>query len=103
MVKMPTLPQMANALEKEYQALAEEMRMLYVAFTRAVNKIYMIGKVEASKLDEDNQFIAYQTAAFDENGILEDTIRKSSQGYLNWILGIYQATTKKRQLVLKFV
>ncbi|MFZ2845278.1 MAG: helicase-exonuclease AddAB subunit AddA [Lactococcus chungangensis] len=101
MVKMPTLPQMANALEKEYQALAEEMRMLYVAFTRAVNKIYMIGKVEASKLDEDNQFIAYQTAAFDENGILEDTIRKSSQGYLNWILGIYQATTEKATIGLK--
>ena len=101
MVKIPTLPQMANALEKEYQALAEEMRMLYVAFTRAVNKIYMIGKVEASKLDEDNQFIAYQTAAFDENGILEDTIRKSSQGYLNWILGIYQATTEKATIGLK--
>ena len=101
MVKMTTLPQMANALEKEYQALAEEMRMLYVALTRAVKKVYMVGKMEAAKLDEDNQFIAYQTAAFDENGILEDTIRQSSQGYLNWVLGVYQAMTVKQALGLK--
>lgn len=101
MVKMTTLPQMANALEKEYQALAEEMRMLYVAFTRAVKKIYMVGKVDASKLDEDNQFIAYQTAAFNANGILDDTLRQSSQGYLNWVLGIYQATTVKKASGLK--
>ncbi len=101
MVKMTTLPQMANALEKEYQALAEEMRMLYVAFTRAVKKIYMVGKVDASKLDEDNQFIAYQTAAFNVNGILDDTLRQSSQGYLNWVLGVYQATTVKKASGLK--
>ena len=101
MVKMTTLPQMANALEKEYQALAEEMRMLYVAFTRAVKKIYMVGKVDASKLDEDNQFIAYQTAAFNANGILDDTLRQSSQGYLNWVLGVYQATTVKKASGLK--
>ncbi len=101
MVKMTTLPQMANALEKEYQALAEEMRMLYVAFTRAVKKIYMVGKVDASKLDEDNQFIAYQTAAFNVNGILDDTLRQSSQGYLNWVLGVYQATTVKKSSGLK--
>ena len=101
MVKMTTLPQMANALEKEYQALAEEMRMLYVAFTRAVKKIYMVGKVDASKLDEDNQFIAYQTAAFNANGILDDTLRQSSQGYLNWVLGVYQATTVKKSSGLK--
>lgn len=101
MVKMTTLPQMANALEKEYQALAEEMRMLYVAFTRAVKKIYMVGKVDASKLDEDNQFIAYQTAAFNANGILDDTLRQSSQGYLNWVLGVYQATTVKKVSGLK--
>ncbi len=100
-VKMTTLPQMANALEKEYQALAEEMRMLYVAFTRAVKKIYMVGKVDASKLDEDNQFIAYQTAAFNVNGILDDTLRQSSQGYLNWVLGVYQATTVKKSSGLK--
>ena len=101
MVKMTTLPQMANALEKEYQALAEEMRMLYVAFTRAVKKIYMVGKVDASKLDEENQFIAYQTAAFNVNGILDDTLRQSSQGYLNWVLGVYQATTVKKSSGLK--
>lgn len=101
MVKMTTLPQMANALEKEYQALAEEMRMLYVAFTRAVKKIYIVGKVDASKLDEDNQFIAYQTAAFNANGILDDTLRQSSQGYLNWVLGVYQATTVKKASGLK--
>lgn len=100
-VKMTTLPQMANALEKEYQALAEEMRMLYVAFTRAVKKIYMVGKVDASKLDEDNQFITYQTAAFNVNGILDDTLRQSSQGYLNWVLGVYQATTVKKSSGLK--
>ena len=100
-VKMTTLPQMANALEKEYQALAEEMRMLYVAFTRAVKKIYMVGKVDASKLDEENQFIAYQTAAFNVNGILDDTLRQSSQGYLNWVLGVYQATTVKKSSGLK--
>ncbi|MDR1606662.1 MAG: helicase-exonuclease AddAB subunit AddA [Streptococcaceae bacterium] len=101
LVKMQTLPHTVNALEKEYQALAEEMRMLYVAFTRAIKKVYMVGKIEASKLDEENQFLDYQMASFDENGLLEATIRKSSKGYLNWILGIYHATTNKAAINLK--
>ena len=100
-VKMTTLPHLANSLEKEYQSLAEEMRMLYVAFTRAVNKIYMIAKIDAAKIDDAGQFIPYQTVSFDQAGLLETSIRKSSQGYLHWILGIYQAMTVKTSLGLK--
>ncbi len=100
LVKMATLPHMANALEKSYQSLAEEMRMLYVAFTRAVNKVYMVGKIDASKIDEDGLFSEYQQVAFDQNGLLDTRIRKSSKGYLNWILGIYHATTVKSELGL---
>ncbi|GFH40494.1 helicase-exonuclease AddAB subunit AddA [Lactococcus insecticola] len=98
LVKMTTLPHMANALEKEYQALAEEMRMLYVALTRAVKKIYIIGKIDAKKLDEDNLLLDYQTATFDKNGILDNHFRQSHQGYQNWILGIYHALTIKSEL-----
>lgn len=100
-VKMATLPHTANALEKEYQALAEEMRMLYVAFTRAVNKIYMVGKIDATKIDEEGQFIDYQHVSFDQAGLLETSVRKSSKGYLHWILGIYHSSTIKASLGLK--
>lgn len=101
LVKMTSLPHMANALEKEYQSLAEEMRMLYVAFTRAVKKVYMVGKIEAKQLDDKNQLLPNESASFESQGILSDTIRKSYHGYLNWILGIYQAMTIKADLGLK--
>ena len=48
-----------------------------------LSRRFVVGKADASKPDEDNQFIAYQTAAFNANGILDDTLRQSSQGYLN--------------------
>ncbi|GFH41592.1 ATP-dependent helicase/nuclease subunit A [Lactococcus hodotermopsidis] len=98
LVKMTTLPHLANALEKEYQGLAEEMRMLYVALTRAVKKIYMVGKVNATQIDDDGQFKTYQNATFNENDRLDETIRKSSQGYQNWLLGIYHAMTDKTEM-----
>lgn len=101
MVKMTTIPHIANALEKSAQGLSEEMRMLYVALTRAVKKVYMVGKMPASKFDEDGQWLEGQAAIFNEQGILDDSIRKSNKGYLNWILGIYQAVTVKKELGLK--
>jgi len=47
----PTLPQLAIRRQMKQEALAEELRILYVALTRAREKLYLVGAVkDASKL-----------------------------------------------------
>ena len=50
LVKMETFPYMVNKDLKQRAALSEEMRVLYVAFTRAKKKLYLVGKIK----DTDN-------------------------------------------------
>jgi ATP-dependent helicase/nuclease subunit A len=47
----PTLPQLAIRWQMKQEALAEELRILYVALTRAREKLYLVGAVkDANKL-----------------------------------------------------
>lgn len=47
----PTLPQLAIRRQMKQEALAEELRILYVALTRAREKLYLVGTVkDANKL-----------------------------------------------------
>lgn len=50
-VTYPTLPQLAIRRQMKQEALAEELRILYVALTRAREKLYLVGAVkDASKM-----------------------------------------------------
>ncbi|MFV0555661.1 MAG: helicase-exonuclease AddAB subunit AddA [Lactovum sp.] len=76
LVEMETLPYIYIKELKEKQIIEEEMRMLYVALTRAKKKVYMLGKLgkEAELTDPEK---------LDKNKL-------PSKGYLTWILSLQE-------------
>lgn len=96
LVKMETFPFMMNKELKRKANLSEEMRVLYVAFTRAKKKLFMVGVVKetAQKPWAD----AYSDAVLEKNQILTDSYRKSSLGFEHWILALQAATKLSMKL-----
>ncbi|RZI49422.1 helicase-exonuclease AddAB subunit AddA [Lactococcus kimchii] len=89
LVKMETLPYTVNKELKQNAGLSEEMRVLYVAFTRAKRKLYLVGKIKET--DKKQALDYYETAVLEQN-VLSDKFRKSSKGFQHWLLAL-QATT----------
>ena len=56
-ITYPSLPQLAFKRKKKMEMLAEEMRVLYVALTRAKEKLYLLSSVKSlqKKLDKWEQ------------------------------------------------
>ncbi|MDR2977089.1 MAG: helicase-exonuclease AddAB subunit AddA [Streptococcaceae bacterium] len=83
MVKMETIPYLVNKKKQTQQIIEEEMRMLYVAFTRAKKKLYMVGKV--NKVDE-----VIKPAKLDLDKL-------PAKGYLTWILSLLDYLTEQKK------
>ncbi|KSU84786.1 DNA helicase/exodeoxyribonuclease V, subunit A [Fictibacillus enclensis] len=80
-VAYPTLPQLAILRRKKMELLAEEMRVLYVALTRAKEKLYLLGTLN------DLEKSVGQWADVLESGdwVLPDYERSQAKTYLDWI------------------
>ncbi|WP_077211139.1 helicase-exonuclease AddAB subunit AddA [Bacillus dakarensis] len=80
-ISYPSLPQLAFRGKKRLEMLAEEMRVLYVALTRAKEELYLIASVKEleKKLEEWTQ----QLNSYD--WLLKDYDRYSAKSYLDWI------------------
>ena len=91
LVKMQTLPYLVNKDLKRNAMLSEEMRVLYVAFTRAKKKLYMVGKIKQRELEK------YGEAKL-EKGILPLKYRQAANGYQHWLLALQKA----HKLPMKF-
>ena len=91
LVKMETLPYLVNKDLKRNVMLSEEMRVLYVAFTRAKKKLYMVGKIKQKELEK------YGEAKL-EKGILPLKYRQAANGYQHWLLALQKA----HKLPMKF-
>jgi len=80
-ISYPSLPQLAFKRKKKMEMLAEEMRVLYVALTRAKEKLILVGSVkEVQKTVEK-----WADAANESDWLLEDFMRASANSYLDWI------------------
>jgi ATP-dependent helicase/nuclease subunit A len=77
----PSLPQLAFKRKKKMEMLAEEMRILYVALTRAKEKLYLLGSVK----DAAKQIEQWMETASNHEWLLKDYVRASAKGYLDWI------------------
>ena len=77
----PSLPQLAFKRKKKMEMLAEEMRILYVALTRAKEKLYLIGSVK----DAEKQIEQWQEGSANNEWLLKDYVRASAKSYLDWI------------------
>jgi ATP-dependent helicase/nuclease subunit A len=80
-ISYPSLPQLAFKRKKRLEMLAEEMRVLYVALTRAKEYLYLIGTVKNAdkKIEEWEQFSTHS------EWLLKEYDRQSAKGYLDWI------------------
>ncbi|MED1470250.1 helicase-exonuclease AddAB subunit AddA [Bacillus salipaludis] len=80
-ITFPSLPQMAFKRKKKMEMLAEEMRVLYVALTRAKEKLFLLGTVNdaVKKIDQWND------GAANQEWLLKDYERASASCYMDWI------------------
>jgi len=80
-ISLPSLPQLAFKRKKKMEMLAEEMRVLYVALTRAKEKLYLIGSVK----DAEKTISKWQDEASHPEWLLDEYLRASASGYIDWI------------------
>ena len=78
-VEYTSLPFLAVKERKQLQMKAEEMRVLYVAMTRAKERLFLTASVK----DPESLFERWKTAAPDVR--LPDFVRSRAKGYLDWI------------------
>ncbi|OEF96705.1 helicase-exonuclease AddAB subunit AddA [Desulfuribacillus alkaliarsenatis] len=80
-VSYPLLPQLAIRQRVKMEQLAEEMRILYVALTRAKEKLFLVGSLKGleKEVNKWGQHIALQ------DWILPDYERAGGKTYLDWI------------------
>ncbi|MBM7643415.1 helicase-exonuclease AddAB subunit AddA [Streptococcus loxodontisalivarius] len=96
-VSLDTLPYQLNKRELNLATLSEQMRLLYVAMTRAEKRLYLIGKGSKDKLTDK-----YGTET--ENGFLPASSREQMLSFQDWLLALDAAiATKDLAFELSFV
>lgn len=80
-IMYPTLFYQAVNLANEKEMLAEEMRVLYVALTRAKEKLVLIGNVDSLEKNKEN----WQRNLEETDWILPIYERASAKSYIDWI------------------
>lgn len=82
-IKAPSLQKLVTAQAISRASLAEEMRKLYVALTRAESRIYIVG----SHQTEEEALSTWQQAFQSPDLVLNATLREKSTvaNYLDWI------------------
>ena len=80
-ITYPSLPQLAFKRKKKMEMLAEEMRVLYVALTRAKEKLFLLSSVKSlqKKLEKWEQNLNHS------DWLLKDYERASAGSYLDWV------------------
>ena len=80
-ITYPSLPQIAFKKKKQLELIAEEMRVLYVAMTRAKEKLYLIGTLK-DVLKSVSKWIGDATGS---EWLLKDYVRANARSYMDWI------------------
>lgn len=98
LVAMPTLKKLTVQQALKRQSWSEEMRLLYVALTRAEQQIYVVGTVKLDENEENQRLIALWQRAKETSGqFLAEDLRLSAKSYFDWLL-ISLARTKNDDL-----
>lgn len=83
-VTMDTLPYQLNKRELRLATLSEQMRLFYVAMTRAEKKLYLVGKGSSEKLVD-------KYSGKSENNHLPVAEREAFMTFQDWMLAIHEA------------
>lgn len=76
-----TLPQLTIKETIRKEMLAEEMRVLYVALTRAKEKLYMVGTVK----NADKLLKSWSVARGYDSSLLPSYIVRKAKGFIDWL------------------
>ena len=87
-ISMETLPYQQNAEELKLASLSEQMRLLYVAMTRAETKLYLVGKGKQAKLQE-------RKWGTSQNGRLSSSLRSQLTNFQDWLYAIQSVFEKE--------
>lgn len=80
-ISYPTLPMLAIKKKMHLELIAEEMRVLYVALTRAKEKLYLVGTVK----DLEKQISKWQASLQNKEWLLADHTRAGAKSYIDWV------------------
>ncbi|HHW36579.1 MAG TPA: helicase-exonuclease AddAB subunit AddA [Bacillales bacterium] len=80
-ITYPTLPLLAMKRRLQMELLAEEMRVLYVALTRAKEKLYLVGTVK----DMEKIVDKWNSEIDEDEWLLPDYVRAKAKSYLDWV------------------
>ncbi|MCK8616818.1 helicase-exonuclease AddAB subunit AddA [Fructobacillus sp. M158] len=97
-VKVPTLGKYAVKYAIKKQSWSEEMRLYYVALTRAKQQLYLIGRIDpidGEKATAEQRL--YENARTANGQFLPESQRLKAKSYLDWTLQAL-ARTKNRTL-----
>ena len=86
-LSIPSLTYRQNEEELQLASYSEQMRLLYVAMTRAEKKLYLVGKGSREKLEAKE----YPAA---KNGKLNSTTRLQARNFQDWIWAINKVFAK---------
>ena len=89
-IKYSTLAKEAIKLQMKQETLSEEERILYVALTRAKEKLYITGRSKdfAKEIEQKRQELAvYLEQTTDLK--LDDKLIRKGKSYLDWLLYVY--------------
>lgn len=83
-ITYPTLPKQVITEEEQQQTLAEEMRKMYVALTRAEQRLYIVGATK-QHYDMQHTIQTWQKNASVQGRLLSVSSRLSAKNYLDWL------------------
>ena len=86
-LSIPSLTYIQNEKELQLASYSEQMRLLYVAMTRAERKLYLVGKGSREKLEAKE----YPAA---NNGKLDSNTRLQERNFQDWVWAISKVFTK---------
>lgn len=86
-LSIPSLTYTQNEEELQLASYSEQMRLLYVAMTRAERKLYLVGKGSREKLEAKE----YPAA---ESGKLDSNTRLQAKNFQDWIWAITKVFAK---------
>ncbi|WP_270747963.1 helicase-exonuclease AddAB subunit AddA [Streptococcus halitosis] len=87
-LSIPSLTYTQNEEELQLASYSEQMRLLYVAMTRAEKKLYLVGKGSREKLEAKE----YPAA---NNGKLDSNTRLQARNFQDWIWAISKVFAKE--------
>ncbi|MFN2747042.1 MULTISPECIES: helicase-exonuclease AddAB subunit AddA [Bacillus] len=80
-ISYPTLPLVAMKKKMRRELLSEELRVLYVALTRAKEKLYLLGSAK----DKEKLLAKWRTSAARPGWLLPDFDRFQAKSYLDFV------------------